>query len=109
MLNSTRKFIIVGVGLSAAHLILTILSIVMSLVLSSPRFDNPAIPVSTFEKVTNFLAPILIQPMWYIVHSILHLTPKGTILEWSLFLLNSSLWGFCIALLFSYPRYGREL
>jgi len=98
MLNSTRKFITVGVGLSTGHLILTVFSIVIPFVLGSRRFDNPDLPVSTLEKVASFLSSILIQPMWYIIHRI-HLLPKSTILEWSLFLLNSSLWGFCVALL----------
>ena len=100
MLSSTRKFITVGLGLSIGHLILTFFSIAIPFVLGSRRFDNPDLPVSTLEKVGNFLSPILIQPMWYIIHRI-HLMPKSTILEWSLFLLNSSLWGFCVALLLS--------
>jgi hypothetical protein len=100
MLNSTRKFITIGVCFSTGHLILTFLSIVIPFVLGAPRFDNPDLPVSTLEEVASFLSSILIQPMWYLVHSI-HLTPNGTILEWSLLLLNSPLWGFCLALLLS--------
>src|SRR4051812_40757948 len=103
MLNSTRKFITIGFCFSTGHLILIFFSIVIPFVLGASRFDNPDLPVSTLEEVAGFLSSILIQPMLYIVHSI-HLSPNGAILEWSLFLLNSSLWGFCLALLLSELR-----
>jgi hypothetical protein len=54
MLNSTRKFITIGVCFSTGHLILTFLSIVIPFVLGAPRFDNPDLPVSTLEEVASF-------------------------------------------------------
>jgi hypothetical protein len=107
MLNLPRKFITIGACCSAGHLILTFLTIVIPFVLGAPRFENPDLPASTLEEVASFLSSILVQPMWYLVHSI-HLTPNGSILEWSLFLLNSSLWGFCLAFLLSEGFGGRH-
>jgi hypothetical protein len=100
MQNSKRKFMVVGVCFSTGHLILALLSTAISFVFGGSRFDNPDLPESTIEKVATFLSSILIQPMMFIVDR-LHLAPNGTIIEWSLLLLNSSLWGFCFAFLLS--------
>jgi hypothetical protein len=92
--------LVVGVCFSTGHLVLTLFSAAISFVLGASRFDNPDLPVSTIETVATFLSSILVQPMMFLVDE-LHLSPNGTIIEWSLFLLNSSLWGFCFAFLFS--------
>jgi len=108
MKNSVRKFIVIFALLSFCHLILTFVSIAVPFVLGAPRFDNPDLPVSAIEKVASFIFPMLIQPMMFIVHR-MHLNPNGTILEWSLFLLNSLFWGFCLTfLLFAFNRRSSE-
>src|SRR4029453_2932637 len=103
MKNSTRNFFHLGILLSFCHLILTVVSLVVSFALGAPRFDQPDLPVSAVEEVGTFIFSIFSQPMMFIVDTF-HLSPNGTILEWSLFFLNSSLWGFCLTLLFSLLR-----
>src|SRR4029453_1039026 len=97
MKNSTRNFFHLGILLSFCHLILTVVSLVVSFALGAPRFDQPDLPVSAVEEVGTFIFSIFSQPMMFIVDTF-HLSPNGTILEWSLFFLNSSLWGFCLTL-----------
>jgi hypothetical protein len=98
-----RNFFTLGILLSFCHLILTVVSLVVSFALGAPRFDQPDLPVSAVEEVGTFIFSIFSQPMMFIVDTF-HLSPNGTILEWSLFFLNSSLWGFCLTLLFSLLR-----
>jgi hypothetical protein len=97
MKNLPRSFFTLGTLLSFCHLMLTLVNIAIAFVLGDPRFDDPDLPVSAIEEVANFISSILTQPMMSIV-DYFHFSPNGTILEWSLFLLNSSLWGFCLAL-----------
>jgi hypothetical protein len=97
MKNSTRNFITLWALLSFCHLILTFVSLAVPFVLA-PRLDNPDLPVSTIEEVLSFIFSIFSQPMMLIVDNS-GLKPIGTIIEWSLFLSNSSLWGFCLTLL----------
>jgi hypothetical protein len=103
MKNSARNFFALGILISFCHLILTIVSGTVEFALGAPRFDHPDLPVSTIEEVAYSIFSILSQPMMFIVHSF-YLSPNDTILEWSLFFLNSSLWGFCLTLLRSLLR-----
>lgn len=104
MKNLTRHFLTLGTLLfSFCHLTLTVMSIAIAFALGASRFDHPDLPVSAIEEVATFVASILTQPMMSIVHGF-HLSPNNTLLEWSLLLLNSSLWGFCLALFASLPR-----
>ena len=98
MKNSARNFFALGILFSFSHLILTVVSETVEFTLGAPRFDHPDLPVSTIEEVASSIFSILSQPMMFIVDNF-HLSPNGTILEWSLFFLNSSLWGFCLTLL----------
>src|SRR5262245_25992906 len=101
MKNSTRNFFTLGILLSFCHLIFTVVSLVVFFALGAPRFDQPDLPVSAVEEVGTFIFSIGSQPMMFIVDTF-HL--YGTFLEWSLFFLNSSLWGFCLTLLYSLLR-----
>src|SRR5438552_179209 len=97
MKNLPRPFFALWSLLCFCHLMLTVVSVDIAFVLGAPRFDHPNLPVSAIEEVASFVASILTQPMMSIVDGF-HLSPNDTLLEWSLFLLNSSLWGFCLAL-----------
>jgi hypothetical protein len=99
MLTTRRKFIVFVIAVSAAHLMLTFFSIAIPFVLGSPRFDNPELPVSLLERIASSASHALVQPLMLIL-DLLHLNPRGTLVEWSSFLANSLVWGlgfaFCI-------------
>jgi hypothetical protein len=92
-----KRIIITAIIIGIAHFILAIIVIGISFGSTMESFENPDYQLSSAEKISNVLAGILILPLdliwspWMSKH-------LPDIVEWILFLFNSLLWGFVIAL-----------
>lgn len=100
---TSRRFIATGVLMSMIHLGVLCVCLVCAIGAGMERFDHPEIRESSLALATETTTEILMEPL-------LTITaigwPNGGIpewIEWPLFLLNSSLWGFSIALIVTVP------
>jgi hypothetical protein len=92
-----KRFIGLTVGTTAVQALLTITSIVISFRSGMMRFDHPEIPAGLLERVCDYAASILVQPVDKILGTF-NITPRGPVLEWTVLLFNSLVWGAAVAL-----------
>jgi len=92
-----KRFIGLTVGTTAVQALLTITSIVISFRSGMMRFDHPEIPAGPLERVCDYAASILVQPVDKILGTF-NITPRGPVLEWTVLLFNSLVWGAAVAL-----------
>lgn len=92
-----KRILITTIGLAAIHLVLAIGTLMVALAVSLPAFDNPDYQPSFAGRAIDWVADLLSQPgasIWTPWMS-RHLPDS---LEWGVFLGNSLLWGFALAL-----------
>lgn len=89
-----------GILIGLAHFLLSMVLILYSFSTGMARFDEGT-PSTVFEDVISVCANVLMQPMGAVYDSIPRKI-KTELIEWTLFVANSLLWGFGI--LFLYRR-----
>jgi hypothetical protein len=94
-----RRIVIV-LGLSATHLIVTLIGVVIAFSLGMERFDHGSEP-ELFERTLRIVVDVLVFPLFYLPREI-----KGSsnAIEWFLVLANSFLWGVCLYLIGTVAR-----
>ena len=102
-----KRIIITAIILAVVHFILSIVTIGVSFVSGMDSFDNPDYRPSGVEKIFKIVAYILILPL-YLIWSPLMSKHLPDIVEWILFLSNSLLWGFVIALCINFKTLMRK-
>ena len=96
-----RRTIVLGLGLSIAHLVITLLLAVASFGRTMAHFDAGTLPEGTDAQMSSamdLVVTLLMTPgmaVYALVPSALQSSP----VEWTLMLLNSALWGFGLLLL----------
>lgn len=93
-----KRFFRLTVGITVVQALMTITSIAVSFSAGMRRFDHPEIPAGVLERVCDFTASVLVQPLDKVL-SALNITPRVSILEWTALLLNSLVWGASAALI----------
>jgi hypothetical protein len=92
------RFLAVSAAITVLHAVVTFASIAIAFTRGMRRFDSPALRETYLERVCNVVASIFMQPSAKILTA-LGAMPRTSVLEWSVLLLNSLLWGLMIALL----------
>jgi hypothetical protein len=95
-----KRIIIATLVLAGVHLALAVISVIIAFGSGMEAFDNPDYQLSAIDRFVGPLAEILMQPgmsLW---------TPwmsknMPNIVEWTLCVANSLLWGLVFALEFS--------
>jgi hypothetical protein len=97
-----KRIIIATLVLAGVHLALAVISVIIAFGSGMEAFDNPDYEPSAIDRFIGPLAEILMQPgmsLW---------TPwmsknMPNIVEWTLFVANSLLWGLVFALILNFP------
>jgi hypothetical protein len=97
-----KRIIITTLVLAGVHLVLAVISVVIVFGSGMEAFDNPDYRPSAIDRFVGPLAEILMQPgmsLW---------TPwmsknMPNIVEWTLCVANSLLWGLVFALILNFP------
>ena len=97
-----KRIIITTLVLAGVHLVLAVISVVIAFGSGMEAFDNPDYEPSAIDRFVGPLAEILMQPgmsLW---------TPwmsknMPNIVEWTLCVANSLLWGLVFALILNFP------
>jgi hypothetical protein len=91
-----KKLIMWGFGLSAFHLVITLVAFCIAYNDTMDDFDREEpTPPTRIEKVAHVLTPILIQPAvslwtpWMAKH-------MPNLVQWLVFFASSMLWGFAV-------------
>ena len=97
-----KRIIITTLVLAGVHLVLAVISVVIAFGYGMEAFDNPDYRPSARGRVVGPLGEILMRPGMYLW------TPwmsknMPNIVEWTLFVANSLLWGLVFALIFNFP------
>lgn len=85
-----------GAGLSVVHLMMTLVLIGYVFVMSMSRFETGSVPQGFESLIVNsaaFAAQILMNP-GLLVYDNLPSELRTDLLEWTLTILNSGVWGF---------------
>jgi hypothetical protein len=80
----------------AVHLVAARLTSVFSISLGMARFDNPDLPISTLERVLDFISGILDQPT-RLLWDVLIPNQSRMALEWPIAFLGSLIWAIPFA------------
>ena len=97
-----KRIIIATLVLAGVHLALAVISVIIAFGSGMEAFDNPDYQLSAIDRFVGPLAEILMQPgmsLW---------TPwmsknMPNIVEWTLCVANSLLWGLFFALILNFP------
>jgi hypothetical protein len=89
------RFVKLAVFFTVLHAICTLTSVLFSFSKGMARFDDPTLPQSYADNAVSRLADFLFQPAMFIWQAV-GLKGASALLQWSVFLLNSALWGITI-------------
>jgi len=91
-----RRVLTTGVAAAVAHFVLALASLMIAFRGGMEAFDNRDYQLTAIERVAELTAGVLLQPGMSVA-GLWRGLPNAA--EWALFLGNSLLWGFAIALL----------
>ncbi len=92
-----KRIIITTILIALVHFVLSFGSLLISISSGLDAFDNPDYQRPLTENIINIIAYILMLP-FYLIWSPWMSKHLPDFVEWILFLSNSLLWGFVIAL-----------
>ena len=100
-----RRFLLLTSGIAAAHALLTIVAVTVSIG-SGFDLDHPESSSGSFQTAAYLMARVLMQPASYVVDAF-KIRFQSSAAEWAVVLLNSSFWGATIALAMNRFKYIR--
>ena len=93
------RFVKLAISFTVLHALCALTSLLFSFSKGMTRFDDPTLRETYADNAVSRIADLLFQPAMFIWHAF-GFKGASALLEWTVFILNSALWGVTFGVAF---------